>query len=191
MAQNETLIQVPANLNDSLSLRRFLLQLVEKLDIILGYRGQDPYISKSQGAISAETISSLPTSLSEVSILVSELQTKIKELTSAIEKIEGDNENNEQSSFKTSVISDIAYRDFNYSGYFTLKGFNQITALGSEFTNPPTALVGVTTYTVFIFSYLTDGGGVVQEVFITSPTTKTFHKRAGNTSALALSLGWF
>ena len=48
MPTNETVIAVPITIEEKGQLRQFLVRLVEKLDIILGYRGNDPYVSISQ-----------------------------------------------------------------------------------------------------------------------------------------------
>lgn len=39
---------VPATVEQPGQTRQFLVRLVEKLDIVLGYRGNDPYVSASQ-----------------------------------------------------------------------------------------------------------------------------------------------
>jgi hypothetical protein len=48
MPTNETIIAVPITIEERGQLRQFLVRLVEKLDIVLGYRGDDPYVSISQ-----------------------------------------------------------------------------------------------------------------------------------------------
>jgi len=192
MAQNETLIQVPSELTEPLQLRKFLLQLVERLDIILGFRGQDPYITRTDLQSSAEVLANLPAIISEITSAVTEAQKDISGLQSAQENISDSFENAQNLSFTTTPLG-VAYNDFNYTGYATLKGYSQFTALGSAITNPPAGagLVGATSYTFLIHSYINSGGGATTEVYITSATTKTFHKRAGPTSALYFSLGWF
>ncbi len=192
MAQNETLIQVPTELSDPLQVRKFLLRLVERLDIILGFRGQDPYITKTELVTSAEVLANLPTTISAINSTTDSVEKDLTTLQSAQENLQDSFDNAQAANFNC-VSLPTAYNDFNYTGYFTLKGYGQFTVLGSNIVNPPAGagIVPATTYTVFVSSYLTIGGGAVQEVFITSPTTKTFHKRAGDTSALALSLGWF
>ena len=44
---NESLFQVPASVEDPDVLKRFLDRLVERLDIVLGYRGDNPYAATS------------------------------------------------------------------------------------------------------------------------------------------------
>lgn len=48
MPTNETIIAVPITLDQPGQVRQFLVRLVEKLDIVLGYRGDDPYVTSSQ-----------------------------------------------------------------------------------------------------------------------------------------------
>ena len=40
---NETLAQVPSDVSDPVALKRFLSSLVERLDVVLGYRGDSSY----------------------------------------------------------------------------------------------------------------------------------------------------
>lgn len=192
MAQNETLIQVPNSLDEPIQLRKFLLQLIEKLDIILGYRGQDPYLKNTDLGTTENTITSLLSSVDAVEADIVEIQKDLDDFSSELDSLSSEFDAAQIAAYTTTALG-VAYNDFNYTGYFTLKGFGQFTALGSAITNPPAGagLVGATSYTVLIFSYINSGGGCVNEVYITSATTKTFHKRAGSTSALVLSLGWF
>ena len=46
MARNESIAVVPVDVKDPDTLKRFLDRLVERLDIVLGYRGGDPYITE-------------------------------------------------------------------------------------------------------------------------------------------------
>jgi len=192
MSNNETLIQVPTNLSDPFQLTLFLRKLVEKIDVVLGYRGQDPYLASSDMATLTETLNTLPATLDNLESKLSKAGIELTELSKSVADLRNRFQQLLQA-LNTTQSLDIAYRDFNFSGYGTLKGFYQFTALGSEITNPPTgaALVGPTSYTFILSSYVTSGGGVVQEVYVTSATTKTFHRRAGDTFALVLSLGWF
>ena len=45
---NETLIAVPIKLDNPRELRLFLAKLVEKLDVVLGYRGDSGYVTSDQ-----------------------------------------------------------------------------------------------------------------------------------------------
>ena len=48
MPTNESIVAVPITVEQRGQLRQFLVRLVEQLDIVLGYRGNDPYVSLSQ-----------------------------------------------------------------------------------------------------------------------------------------------
>lgn len=192
MAQNESLIQVPLELAEPLQLRKFLLQLVERLDVVLGFRGQDSYVTKTELQSSGKVSGDLPAAVKEITTDLATVQKDIVDLQSEQEEL-ADSFNNAQSQNFNTIVLAPAYNDFNYSGYATLKGYYEFTALGSEITNPPAGadIVPATTYTVLIHSYINSGGGATTEAYITSATTKTFHKRAGATSTLYFSLGWF
>lgn len=174
---NETLIQVPASFEDSTSLRRFLALLVEKIDIILGYRGQEEYAKLSD--LQSPSIAPIEEQLATVN----------EELTEKINQLESKVDTDQEEAFKT-IDLPVEFRDFNNSVWFTFKGFGEFTATGADMTNPPVALIGATVYTIFVSSYLTVGGGAVTTVNITSATTSTMHTRAGPTEALAITLGW-
>ena len=47
MSANETIIAVPINIESSGQTRQFLVRLIERLDIVLGGRGGDPYVPES------------------------------------------------------------------------------------------------------------------------------------------------
>ncbi len=192
MAQNETIIQVPAELGEPIQLRKFLLKLVENLDIILGFRGQDPYVTSKDLKSSSDVLANLPSTVDTVNADVVQIKKDISTLQSEQEELADSLDSQQNTSFTTTPLG-VAYNDFNYPGYATLKGYAQFIALGSAITNPPAGagLVGATSYTFLIHSYINSGGGAVTEVYITSSTTKTFHRRAGSTSALYFSLGWF
>lgn len=64
MPANESIIAVPISVEQQGQTRQFLVRLVERLDIVLGYRGNDPYVSSSQldsasASASASTINGL------------------------------------------------------------------------------------------------------------------------------------
>lgn len=48
MPTNESMVAVPLNVEEAGETRKFLLRLVEKLDIVFGYRGNDPFVTVSQ-----------------------------------------------------------------------------------------------------------------------------------------------
>ena len=83
---NQTLIAVPTNLDNGRELRLFLTRLVEKLDVILGYRGSETFTSNPQFAqdlhqFSAQTntianrLTQTETTLAEAIQALDEIQT--------------------------------------------------------------------------------------------------------------------
>tara|TARA_R110002096_G_scaffold230859_1_gene420532 strand:- start:261 stop:536 length:276 start_codon:yes stop_codon:yes gene_type:complete len=45
---NESIASIPVDLTDPILLRKFLVRLVEKLDVLYGYRGGDPVVTSEQ-----------------------------------------------------------------------------------------------------------------------------------------------
>ena len=60
---NETLAAVPLDLDEAGQTRRFLLTLVEKLDIVLGYRGGPTYITAGSLASDLPQLNALELSI--------------------------------------------------------------------------------------------------------------------------------
>ena len=65
MPTNESIIAVPINVEQAGQTRQFLVRLVEKLDIVLGYRGDDPYVKLSDLQTNTSTIDSNLTQLEQ------------------------------------------------------------------------------------------------------------------------------
>jgi hypothetical protein len=74
MPTNETIIAVPTTVEAPGQTRQFLVRLVEKLDIVLGYRGNDPYVSAAdlQSATDANLTALEKTVLSIVTQVITE-----------------------------------------------------------------------------------------------------------------------
>jgi hypothetical protein len=74
MPINETIIAVPTTVEAPGQTRQFLVRLVEKLDIVLGYRGNDPYVSAAdlQSATDANLTALEKTVLSIVTQVITE-----------------------------------------------------------------------------------------------------------------------
>lgn len=88
MPTNETLIAVPPNVEQAGQIRQFLLRLVEKLDIVFGYRGDDPYVPLSQlQSVQSSSATSLTileqTVLKTITDLLSENSTITSQLVAA------------------------------------------------------------------------------------------------------------
>lgn len=97
---NESLFQVPASVEDPDVLKRFLDRLVERLDIVLGYRGDNPYAATSDLETAVSTLSQAAEELavavegeveslnSQLAILVAELAEQLQQLVSLINRVE-------------------------------------------------------------------------------------------------------
>jgi hypothetical protein len=89
MPANETIVAVPTNVEQQGELRKFLVRLVEKLDIVFGYRGNDPYVSISQlqdaSAANATSLTKLEeTVLGIIQQLLSENSEVVTQLVEAL-----------------------------------------------------------------------------------------------------------
>jgi hypothetical protein len=115
MPTNESIIAVPISVEQQGQTRQFLVRLVEKLDIVLGYRGGDPYVSSSQlNSATSEGLTQLEKTILEIitnlftenSEVVTSLLAGIVDNTSeAIDSLKSDStiSDNDES---TQVISD-------------------------------------------------------------------------------------
>lgn len=79
---NESLVAIPANVSeDSEVLQRFLIRLVEELDLVLGLRGDDGLVRQSELSSAAESITS------QTSTTLASVATALEELTTVVEGI--------------------------------------------------------------------------------------------------------
>lgn len=97
---NESLFQVPVSVEDPDVLKRFLDRLVERLDIVLGYRGDNPYAAASDLENAVSVLSQAAEELtvvveeeaeslnSQLAILVAELAEQLQQLTSLTNRVE-------------------------------------------------------------------------------------------------------
>ena len=91
MPTNETLVAVPLNVEQAGQTRQFLIRLVEKLDIVLGYRGDEPYVTisdlQSVSSAASDELTALEqtilTTISENSDVITALFATAAEETSA------------------------------------------------------------------------------------------------------------
>ena len=63
---NETIAQVPTDVTDPVILKRFLSRLVERLDITLGFRGDDAYAKCNDKSRFRQFLKSAPADFTEV-----------------------------------------------------------------------------------------------------------------------------
>ena len=144
MARNESIATVPVDVKDPDTLKRFLDRLVERLDIVLGYRGGDPYITEEDQVQTIselqqlllselkEAIAGFQPAIDEVSQKLSEAETKIAELG------------------KLSSYQNTATVDLNSTAWTTGDVYSSFTALGSAILNPPATLLAGSTYKCFV-----------------------------------------
>lgn len=183
---NQTLLQVPTEVSDPETLKRFLDRLVERLDIILGYRGDTQYATEEQLTTlqqsvleqSAETVQVVENAQfqidQQIQILLGELSTQlehIQELVGRVDQLETDvsDINLELITVNLRLLeleeslaySTTALRDFNDSGWTTGPIYTKFTALGSELINSP-ILLGVDDLT------LDDTYGIVTDIVETA-----------------------
>lgn len=97
---NESLFQVPASVEDPDVLKRFLDRLVERLDIVLGYRGDNPYAATSDLTIAVDVLTQeaeqIATKLVEETesldeqllTLVAQLKEQLQQLASLLYRVE-------------------------------------------------------------------------------------------------------
>lgn len=143
MARNESIATVPVDVKDPDTLKRFLDRLVERLDIVLGYRGGDPYITEED---QVQTISELQQLLSELKESIAGFQPAVDEVNQKL--------NEEETKIaelgKLSSYQNTTTVDLNSTAWTTGDVYSSFTALGSAILNPPTALIAGSTYKCFV-----------------------------------------
>lgn len=141
---NETIAQVPTDVTDPVVLKRFLSRLVERLDITLGFRGDDAYANSSTVTDLAKStknsVESLTNTTEATTKSVSELTTSLGTLTETVTT-----HTDQLGQMQQYQITDL--RDFNVEGWPLHSYF---TCLGSEVFNSPFTLVAADTYTFFV-----------------------------------------
>ena len=140
---NETLAQIPSDVSDPVALKRFLSTLVERLDTVLGYRGDTAYASDTN-------VKNLATSTAEnfatVNEAISAAQADIEPVTTDVADHEERLTSAEEQLGQLQAYASTELRDFNAEGWPV---YSLFTCLGSEALNPPTALTTTDTYSFF------------------------------------------
>lgn len=143
MARNESIATVPVDIQDPDTLKRFLDRLVERLDIVLGYRGGDPYITEEY---QVQTISELQQLLSELKESIDSFQPVVDEIKQKLGEAETKlAELNKLVEYQTTTIVDL-----NSTAWTSGDVYSSFIALGSAILNPPSALVAGSTYKCFV-----------------------------------------
>jgi beta-xylosidase len=179
VANTQTIAQLPYDLADPDSLKRFLRELVDNLDGVLGYKGDNKYVQESdfeeqglsvnelttQTKTNTDTLDGIKKSLSDQSDEILDIQDQISVLNTTV----------------TTATLDTVYNDFNNAAWATLQGRAEFQALGSDLANPPMSLVGTDTYTVYVDSTKTNAS-VWQYVGLDNGTLTVF-MRIGTVSS--------
>lgn len=97
---NESLFQVPASVEDPDVLKRFLDRLVERLDIVLGYRGDNPYaattdlttavdaLTQEAEQIATKLVEETDSLNEQLLTLVAQLEEQLQKLASLLSRVE-------------------------------------------------------------------------------------------------------
>ncbi|RKY53161.1 MAG: hypothetical protein DRP93_07020 [Candidatus Neomarinimicrobiota bacterium] len=187
---NESIIAVPIDVAEPVQLRRFINKLVEELDLVLGYRGQNKYVASSDLIGADLTLATLASGLAS-------LEEYLETLTGTLTTAESSIEDNATAiaaveDLHTSTALGAAFYDLDDAGYSALSGRSEFNTLGSNLSNTPYGIAGAETYYNYFICMGTANGGEVQELkgFSTTPLAPTSYFRIGNTWAEALTLGW-
>lgn len=199
---NESIISVPPSLDDPITLRRFLAQLVEKIDIVIGTRGNDEYVKQSE---LTSVTTTLTASVTEEQTTLASVSDQTDTNTAAIaDNAETIDDNttaiasnvNAIVSLSTAILEhtvlNSTYYDFDNAAYADLEGRFEFSADGASITNAPYPTVGGTTYYNFLNTATTANGGVVQELKVYDDVglIATGYYRIGDTWAEAQTVGW-
>lgn len=154
--KNESIAQVPQDLTEGDNLKRFLLELVEKLDVAFGYKGDPGFLT------------------------LQELTELVRANVDKLESLQKTDESSVSALTKADVFTAVplneAFRDFNHAVWNTFAGFGTFTALGSELVNPPFSPVAGSTYDIRVES-LTVNENKWQRVSFRTGSTLTIYER--------------
>lgn len=142
MATNnqQTIAQIPVDLTDVTSFKRFLNTLVENLDTVLGFKGATNYVKTSDEDFS---ITDLAGQLRELSTKLDELKKTTEEKNTAVDDVQ--QATNGLTYVTETQVTGSSYYDFNASLWADLRGKLEFTADGASIVNPPIAVTGTTT----------------------------------------------
>lgn len=83
---NESIVAIPPNVEEPLVLKRFLQRLIEELDQVLGFRGDNPLVRQSElNTATTSVTNQAQTTLAGVAELLATLEAQVQELTAAVE----------------------------------------------------------------------------------------------------------
>lgn len=181
MANTQTIAQLPYDLTDPDSLKRFLRELVDNLDEVLGYKGDNKYVTdkdfQEQGtslAEATEQTNNNTETLTGVEKAISDHSDQLVDMQEEVDKL--------NTVLTTAIIDSAVYKDFNASAWSGLQGRSEFQALGSDLVNPPMVIVPLDTYNVYIDSTKTNSS-VWQYVLLNNGSTLNVFMRIGVNSS--------
>lgn len=185
MANTQTIAQLPYDLADPDSLKRFLRELVDNLDEVLGYKGDNKYVTdkdfQEQGTSLAEAAKQTEANTEAIDTAekaVSDHADQLLDVQDQIDKL--------NTTLTTVIIDSSVYKDFNASAWNDLQGRSEFQALGSDLANPPMTVLPTSTYNVYVDSTKTNNS-VWQYVCIDSGSLNVFMRIGVNSSWVKLS----
>ena len=178
---NETLAQVPSDVSDPVVLKRFLSSLVERLDVVLGYRGDSSYALDTTVKDLATTTTENYNSLTETTAaLRSDLDSAKEDIADHEERLtSAEDQLGQLQAYKSTDL-----RDFNVEGWPI---FSLFTCLGSEALNPPISLTAGDTYSFFV-TVLPSYSQTV--VILDNAGASSMYVRSGLTWSEVAANGW-
>lgn len=176
----QTIAQIPYDLTDPTSLKRFLTTLVGNLDNVLGYKDKDDkYVTDKDFKTQGASITELNNQVSTATEDVTELQQTQQDQGNTLDE-QGLTITKLETFLKTSTLGN-TYYDFNAIIWNDLQGRFEFEALGSDLVNPPAAVVAGDTYNVYIDSTKTNNS-VWQYVLIDSGSINIYTRIGVNSS---------
>lgn len=170
---NQTIAAVPYDVTDTTSLKRFFRELVDNLNIVLGYAGtSEGYVSNKDQAQTLVNIRQTLQDLLESKDAEAENIADIKEsLEALIAQVDSQN----VLSAKAALGSD--YYDFNNVAWDSLAGPYTLSTDGANLLNTPFAASSGTVYDVFI-SAVSTGSDAHHQITV-GKTTPVVYARWG------------
>jgi hypothetical protein len=184
MSTTQTIAQLPYDIEDTAT-KRFLRELVDNLDGVLGYKGDNKYVKSSDFNEQGTTVAELSNQSKTATERITGVAKTVAEHSDDLMDIQKDIE--ELQAVLTTVSVDTVYRDFNDTAWNVLKGRAEFTALGSELVNPPPITIAPgDSYTVYIDSVKTNAS-VWQQVVINHGSLDVFVRIGVNSSWVKLN----
>lgn len=179
---NQTIAQIPVDLADSASMKRFLQELVGNLDVVLGYKPSTSYVTTSELQTEADnSVSGIAANIDAIKKANEEAGNTVSQLQEDLEDVQADIDD----VYKAKALG-TDYLDFNAAVWNDVKGAFEYSALGSDLLNPPATLVPTDTYNVYGVSYDTTNS-VLQLFWLDSGSVNVYTRVGVNSSWTTLS----